>query len=270
MSNTNPPSITLSAFSCPHCGVYTTQYWFRLHANSITGNTRTPTIPNQKTIEKYKASSDIDAKIKERLIKWATKIQLGFVYIERNDNSTYLNIDVNNLHISSCFDCNKVAVWVHDNLVYPPVNTGDMPNADLPEDIAHDFQEARSILNSSPRGAAALLRLAVQKLCAFLGEEGRNIDTDIASLVAKGLNPLVQKSLDIVRVVGNEAVHPGVLDLRDDRDTALQLLRLVNIIAEQMITHPKTIQAMYAQLPESKRHAIDARNVKALTNEKKQ
>jgi hypothetical protein len=53
---------------------------------------------------------------------------------------------------------------------------------------------------------------------------------------------MVQKSLDIVRVIGNEVVHPGVLDLKDDRDTAVQLLKLINSIADQMISHPKNIE----------------------------
>ncbi len=102
-----------------------------------------------------------------------------------------------------------------------------IPNPDLPDHIIRDYEEARGILRDSPRGAAALLRLCVQKLCMHLGEKGKNIDDDIASLVSKGLNPLVQKSLDIVRVIGNEAVHPGVIDLNDDRDTASQLLILI-------------------------------------------
>ena len=78
----------------------------------------------------------------------------------------------------------------------------------------------------------------------------------------KGLNPLVQKALDIVRVIGNEAVHPGELDLRDDRDTAFELFGLVNSIADQMITHPKAVEALYNKLPESKRKAIEARDSK--------
>jgi hypothetical protein len=143
---------------------------------------------------------------------------------------------------------------------FPPQLHGEEPNEDLSPDILLDYQEARSILNLSPRGAAALLRLAIQKLCGHLGESGKNINADIASLVRKGLTPVIQKSLDVVRVIGNEAVHPGTLDLKDDRDTASKLFRLVNLIAEQMISHPKHVEAMYEELPDSKRAEIEKRD----------
>ena len=74
------------------------------------------------------------------------------------------------------------------------------------------------------------------------------------------MNPLVQQSLDVVRVIGNEAVHPGVIDLKDDRDTATTLFQILNTIADQMISHPKTVQAMYDKLPETKREAIEKRD----------
>lgn len=265
----NPPLATSTAFDCPHCGAYTTQNWFTLHANAIDRASRTPNLPGEEEKKRIQATKEVGPENKAHLIEFVERIQSGLVFLDRNANGVMLRNDVRNLHLSICFNCRKVAVWVHESLVFPHERAGDLPNADLPADIAHDFEEARSILNESPRGAAALLRLAVQKLCAFLGEDGNNIDKDIASLVGKGLNPLVQKSLDVVRVVGNEAVHPGVLDLRDDRGTALQLLRLVNLISEQMISHPKSIQSMYDQLPESKRQAIEARNKKALGGDKK-
>ena len=80
--------------------------------------------------------------------------------------------------------------------------------------------------------------------------------------MAQGLNSLVHKSLDIVRVTGNEAVLPGVIDLKDDRDTATQILALINSIADQMISHPKNVEAMYKKLPAGKREAMENRDDK--------
>ncbi len=49
-------------------------------------------------------------------------------------------------------------------------------------------------------------------------------------------------------MIGNDAVHPGQIDLRDDRETALELARLVNIITDVTISQPKHIEAMYEKL----------------------
>lgn len=267
-TKSTPPSTTETAFDCPHCGAFTTQHWFKLHADHVDKERRIPTIPDEVMKENIRSAKELDAEMKKNLLEWIGKMDSGMVFLDQNKQGAYIYNDVNNLFLSQCYNCKKVAVWVHQSLVFPPQRLGQGPNADLPDEIVQDFEEARSILNFSPRGAAALLRLSVQKLCAFLGEKGKSIDDDIASLVAKGLNPLVQKSLDVVRVIGNEAVHPGVIDLKDDRDTALRLLGLVNIIAEQMISHPKTIREMYEQLPDGKKQAIEARNEKALKDAK--
>ena len=120
--------------------------------------------------------------------------------------------------------------------------------------------ETSSIIGCSPRGAAALLRLCIQKLCGHLEESGKNINKDISELVKKGLNPKIQKSLDIVRVIGNEAVHPGVMDFKDKPETAIHLCHLVNIIAEAMITQPKMIDSLYDELPEQKKEQISERD----------
>jgi len=130
----------------------------------------------------------------------------------------------------------------------------------MPEDIRADFNEAREIFFLSPRGAAALLRLAVQKLCIVLGESGKNINDDIASLVKKGLSVQIQQALDIVRVIGNDAVHPGQIDLNDDPATAESLFELVNLIIEEKISEPKRLKEMYDKLPATKRDAIAKRD----------
>lgn len=129
-------------------------------------------------------------------------------------------------------------------------------------EILLDYQEAASILSKSPRGAAALLRLCLQKLMKELEESGDNINKDIASLVSKGLPEEIQKALDIVRVIGNESVHPGKLDIRDDDDieTATQLFELINIIVDECITRKKRISALYNRLPADKRQQIEKRD----------
>ncbi|MGL5466909.1 MAG: DUF4145 domain-containing protein, partial [Shewanella sp.] len=80
---------------------------------------------------------------------------------------------------------------------------------------------------------------------------------------------LVQKALDVVRVIGNEAVHPGEINLDDNREMALQLFNVINLIADQMITHPKQVEAMYSQLPESKLEGIEQRDKKSIESSEK-
>jgi hypothetical protein len=147
-------------------------------------------------------------------------------------------------------------------MIYPDRSPVPILNSDLPEDIRRDFVEARSIINRLPRGAAVLFRLCIQMLCAHLGEAGKNISQDRASLVQKGLNPRIQKSLDIVRVVGNDAVHPGGIDFHDDPDTAAQLAQLTNIIAGAMITQPMQIDTLYDSLTQNKKKQIEKRDGK--------
>ena len=137
---------------------------------------------------------------------------------------------------------------------------GPPPNPDLSADVRRDYDEARSILALSPRGSAALLRLAIQKMCTELGAKGNKIDDQIADLAAKQLPVQIQQALDAVRVIGNESVHPGQLDMRDDHDTAEQLFDLVNVIADDRISRPKQVAAVYAKLPADKRAAIEQRD----------
>ena len=123
------------------------------------------------------------------------------------------NNRVNNLEIAYCSHCKNFSLWLNEKMIYPETTGIQPPNTDLEQEIIEDYLEASNIVNKSPRGAVALLRLAIQKLCKQLGEEGKNINNDIASLVKKGLPVTIQKALDIVRVVGNDAVHPGQIDL---------------------------------------------------------
>ena len=156
----------------------------------------------------------------------------------------------------------KKAVWRAKDLLYPSNSLAPHPNDDLPDDIKRDYEEAGAIVVRSPRGAAALLRLCIQKLCGHLGESGKDLNDDIGALVRKGLDVRVQQALDTVRVIGNKAVHPGVLDLKDDTETVSRLFHLANMVAHEMITLPRERKEMYSKLPKSSREAIDRRDEK--------
>ena len=168
--------------------------------------------------------------------------------------------NIGNYWISMCGHCNKVGIWIDENLVHPDSSRAPLPNQDMPEEIIKDFNEARSVINRSPRAAAAMFRLCLQKLLMHLGGSG-NINNDIKGLVAKGELPArITKSLDIVRVIGNESVHPGQIDLNDDPSIASQLAKLINIITEGTISQTKEIDELYEMLPEDKRAAIERRD----------
>ena len=161
-----------------------------------------------------------------------------------------------------CSHCYEISIWKNGNMIYPNIRIAPLPNTDLPEDIIRDYEEAGDILNKSPRGAAALLRLCVQKLCKHLGESGNNINEDIGKLVAKGLPVQIQRALDIVRVVGNNAVHPGQIDLVDDVETASKLFVLINMVADTLITQPKELEKQFNLLPEGQKKGIELRDKK--------
>ena len=164
------------------------------------------------------------------------------------------------VYAAQCNRCGEVSIWIKDKQMYPFDSSAPLPNADMPDILRTDYEEARAILNRSPRGAAALLRLATQKLCKHLGESGKNLNTDIKKLAAKGLNQSIVDALDALRVIGNNAVHPGEMDLSDDTDTALALFELINLIVEKMISDPKKIQAIHSSIPAKDKANIQKRD----------
>jgi hypothetical protein len=154
---------------------------------------------------------------------------------------------------------NKI-IWVNNEYVYPDI-VAEEANPDMPESVKQLYDEAGLIYNKSPRAACALLRLAIDRLCNELGENDRDINKNIGALVRKGLPQSVQQALDVVRVVGNKAVHPGQIAFDvDDVGTATMLMRLLNIIVDRMITEPNEIDLLYQGLPESVKNSIEKRD----------
>ena len=243
-----PPSIDQTAFVCPHCGAFAEQSWYSLGVDKLFIKEKIPVSLKREHLGSVKDLPLVHSNIIS-----------GFPTLHPHASSrAYRNLY--NVFAARCSHCEKVSIWNRNNLVYPQSSDAPPANPDLPDDIRKDYDEASNILNSSPRGAAALLRLVVQKLCKELGQKGKYINDDIAALVLQGLSQQIQQALDTVRVIGNDAVHPGQIDLSDDRKTTLSLFALVNLIVDRMISEPKRIKEAYQGLPKSKLEGIANRD----------
>jgi len=145
-------------------------------------------------------------------------------------------------------------------MIFPSATHAPLAHDDMPEAIRADYEEASNIVSKSSRGACALLRLSVQKLCEELGYTSGNINKDIGKMVEDGLPVQIQQALDVVRVVGNNAVHPGELSKEDVDGIAMAIFYLINEIIEDRIAKPKRIAELYKKLPTGALDAIQRRD----------
>jgi arsenate reductase-like glutaredoxin family protein len=183
-------------------------------------------------------------------MQWET---VSFAYIQINN--PYLH----GISVAQCSACKNCSIWFRQRLIYPTSIT-IKPNKDLPEEIKSIFTEAGDIVARSPKGAAALLRLTIQKLVMHLGQDGENLNKDIGNLVSRGIHEKIQQALDIVRISGNQAVHPGQINWEDDANIATSLFQLINIIADHLLTEPKMIDELYQKMPQDKLEAVKKRD----------
>lgn len=228
------PRIGLSAFSCPHCGTLAPMHESAAFLHD----------PAADPDEQYAAASGL--RITEC---WSCR--QSSVWKKRVDRQAPT---VETLQVFT----DPASWWL---LAYPILRTAPEPNADLPEDVLADYLEAADVTQISPRSAAALLRLCIQKLCAVLGAEGRNINADIKQLLAENkITPIVQKAMDTIRISGNESVHDGELRLGDDPELVASLFDFVNLVAHEAITQPRIVEEMLNRMPEDKLAQIKIRD----------
>lgn len=223
------PKYNAVGFTCPHCNVYAKQI--------------------------FEVAYKLDSN------RYYNKLEKLWAVLEDNFFLPRDTSKVDNLSISFCEHCNKYCVWVDKVLVYPNQTIAPLPSKDMPDNVKEDFLEARLVVQKSPRSSAALLRLALQKLMPHLGMKGNNLNSDINELCQRGISKEIQEALDVVRVIGNESVHPGELDMRDDLETALLLFDIVNWIVDSTISpKKKTKNLLSNKIPKSKLTNIENRN----------
>jgi len=243
------PELGSEKFQCPHCKVISQQVWFSKNLlSSITNN-----IIRQNYYDYRYGIKEYNQKAIESFI---AQLDLKF-------GKKFSNFFPSDLAIATCFACEDITVWIEKEMVYPKMMSVPPPNDDLDDDIKSLYYESASILNDSPKGSTALLRLALQKILKQIGKGKKKINDDIKDLVAEGLSTEMQQALDIVRVLGNNAVHPGQIDLEDNSEIALRLFEIINFIADQMITKPKELKKLYTDIiPDNTKDHINQRDGK--------
>ena len=168
--------------------------------------------------------------------------------------------DQSSWKVTLCGFCGGQILWHDGERRWPMGQIGPIAHPEMPEQIASLYDEARTIGAQSPRAAAALLRLALQHLVMDLAGGEKNVNKAIGALVKDGLHVRVQKAMDILRVVGNNAVHPGEIDLEELPDTVEALFSLLNFLVDDSISKPRQIDEVYSALPNSALAAIERRD----------
>ena len=169
-----------------------------------------------------------------------------------------------NTDICTCIACNRTSIWVDGKMVYPLMSTGQPPHKDMPEAVKKIYEEARSVVSLSPRSAAALIRVLIEKLVKELRKTDKErLNKVIGRLKNEHFPGIFIECFNSVKTITNEGgAHAGRIDLRDeDGPEILDLLfHAANYIVEETIEHYnklKTLNAHATKVEESKSRASE-------------
>jgi len=213
------PAIDQLTFNCPHCDALARQFWFSVHADPLKADEK-PLVASAETVKTLTFGNDEEAQ-RDRKLKWVEQMASGRPFLEVHRE--FRSRDVQNVSISYCFNCNEMCLWVYDQLVWPRREGFPEPKLHAPPNVRRESEEASQILEASPRGAAALLRIAIEKVCKELGVSGESATDDIAFFVREdvGADYREQRSPRSNRPWGRSSnsrnpIWFGQLDLRKD------------------------------------------------------
>src|SRR5258708_10595476 len=161
------PALGAESFNCPSCGALAHQDWFHFYSKFYEKDSG-QWIPDSKAAERVLSDKDLSPEHRDSFSAYYRKRLSQLPFFDQSGQDTWVRLELENVYASKCYSCDALALWVFDKPIFPPTRFHAEPNADLSDDIKLDFDEATKILDLSPRGAAALLRLCVQKLCTQL------------------------------------------------------------------------------------------------------
>src|SRR6188472_2418938 len=84
-------------------------------------------------------------------------------YLEFKGTTDYSGFDY-----CFCMHCGEKSFWFEERMLIPTSSPVPPPHIDLPGECKIEYNEARDIVARSPKAAAALMRLCIQKLMICL------------------------------------------------------------------------------------------------------
>ncbi|WP_432449581.1 DUF4145 domain-containing protein [Aliiroseovarius marinus] len=246
-------------FSCPHCGALAHQYWGATMVKWLKKDASPARWGIDELKKVYEEQKELDPKERfsdfEKLPEYIEAAS-GKIMASRHREDPYSHL-IYQLDVSKCDSCEEIALWMGDKMVFPAVGPSVFANQDMSRDVRKLYDEAGAVFSTSPRSAAAMLRLALQVLLKELGGKGTNINDDIDYLSDNGLSPQLVKVMHSLRIIGNESVHPGQISVDDDPSIAEAMFRLINEVIEQLVTRPREQEELWLMLPENKRKPVE-------------
>lgn len=171
---------------------------------------------------------------------------------------TRYNSNLQGFDAIQCVSCGNYSIYYQGKMIYPIDSNVSNPNDDMPENVKIVYYEAKTVLNISPKSACALLRLALEMLLNELDISGRTLNDKINNYCNDfDSNNRLIKAFHLIRIVGNEAVHPGVIDIDDNEDIARAMFEILNEIVDETITKKNKMDAIFEYLPEEKTNSIN-------------
>jgi hypothetical protein len=171
-----------------------------------------------------------------------------------------------------CGSCEQWSIW-HNQLLECPrrATVGPPAHPDMPAHPKQLYQEAAAVAAVSRRASAALARATVERLLKEVDPHApkrSTLEARIGRVRNRVSTPLAQM-LDVVRVTGNDAVHTDadpreLITIALDDQEGPQLLELLletaNDLVDELITRPRTTEALWKKLPAGIKASIEAEN----------
>lgn len=166
--------------------------------------------------------------------------------------------------------CKKETVWgigVNGYMsngttqIYPQVICRHFPEY-VPIAIRNDYEEARAIVNRSPKAAAALARRCLQGMIRdFWGIHARTLNAEITQLKDK-VTATQWRAIDAVRSIGNIGAHMEHdvnLIVEIEPGEAEKLLRLIEHLIDKWYIDRREAELLYNEITAIGEHKADVR-----------